>query len=193
MTIDAVVKVGGGLLARASALDEVLTAVVDAANGRRLVVVPGGGPFADAVREADARFGLPATAAHWMAILAMDQYAELLVSRRPELALVRSAGDAEMAIDAARVPVLAPSGWLRAADPLPHSWEVSSDSLAAWIAGALGARGLVLLKPDGVDGDTDVVDAHFARALPAGVAHLVLGADRVPSLRSVLDQTLGRR
>ena len=193
MTIDAVVKVGGGLLARASALDEVLTAVVDTANGRRLVVVPGGGPFADAVREADARFGLPDTTAHWMAILAMDQYALLLVSRRPELALVRSAAEAELALDARRVPVLAPSEWLRAADPLPHSWDVSSDSLAAWIAGALGARGLALLKPEGARNGADVVDAHFARALPAGVAHLVLGADRVRSLGSALDQTLGRR
>ncbi len=193
MTIDAVVKLGGGLLARASALDEALTAIVAAAVGRRIVVVPGGGPFADAVRAADARFGLPAATAHWMAILAMDQYAHLLVSRRPELALARTADEAAGAIDARRVPVLAPAEWLRAADPLPHSWDVTSDSLAAWLAGTLGARRLVLIKPDGVRTGAGAVDAHFVRALPAGVAHLVLGADRLHALASALDEQAGRR
>jgi dihydroneopterin aldolase len=193
VTIDAVVKLGGGLLARASALDEALAAIVAAASGRRLVVVPGGGPFADAVRTADARFGLPDAAAHWMAVLAMDQYAHLLASRRSELALVRTADEAARAIDAGRVPVLAPAEWLRAADPLPHSWDVSSDSIAAWLAGALGARRLVLLKPDGVRTGAGAVDAHFSRALPAGVAHAVLGADRLHALASALDEEAGSR
>jgi aspartokinase-like uncharacterized kinase len=193
VTIDAVVKVGGGLLARASALDEVLAAIVDVARERRLVVVPGGGPFADAVRSADARFGLPDDAAHWMAILAMDQYAHLLVARRTELALVRTADEAALAIDGGRVPVLAPAEWMRRVDPLPHSWDVSSDSLAAWIAGALGARRLVLLKPDGVRDGADAVDAHFGQALPTGVAHLVLGADRVQALASALGGSHGER
>ena len=193
MTIDAVVKVGGGLLVRPEALDEVLAAIVAAARGRRLVVIPGGGPFADAVRAAEARFDLPDTTAHWMAILAMDQYAHLLASRRPELALVRTMEEAAHVLDTGRVPVLAPAEWLRAADPLPHSWDVTSDSLAAWLTGALGARQLVLLKPDGVHGGAGAVDAHFSHALAAGIAHVVLGADRARSLASALNEMGGER
>ena len=40
------------------------------------------------------------------------------------------------ALSAGHVPVLAPSRWLREADPLPHAWTVTSDSIAAWVAGA---------------------------------------------------------
>jgi 5-(aminomethyl)-3-furanmethanol phosphate kinase len=146
---------------------------------RTLVVVPGGGPFADAVRRADRRFGLDDTAAHWMAILAMDQYAHLLAQLAPAAVLVRGPGE----IRARRLNVLAPAGWLRRADPLPHAWSVTSDSIAAWIARALVAGGLVLLKD--VDGQLEdgarrpprlrarvgrrrlagVVDDYFARAL----------------------------
>ena len=32
------------------------------------------------------------------------------------------------------------------ASPLPHSWDVTSDTIAAWIAGQLKAQSLVLLK-----------------------------------------------
>jgi len=80
-TIDAVVKVGGSLLADATQLDAVLDVLAAASRERRLLVVPGGGPFADAVREVDRQVRLPDAAAHWMAVLAMDQYGHVLVAR----------------------------------------------------------------------------------------------------------------
>ena len=83
-----------------------------------------------------------------------------------------------------RVPVLAPSRWLRDADPLPHSWDVTSDSLAAWIAGVVGARRLVLIKPPGASGQ--VVDAYFSGTLPASVKAVIVTADRLDELRSAL-------
>src|SRR5213078_163068 len=86
-------------------------------------------------------------AAHWMAVLGMDQYAHALAARLPEAALVDGDGGISAAIQAGRLPVLAPYHWLRAADPLPHSWEVTSDTIAAWLAGQLGARRVVLIKP----------------------------------------------
>ena len=63
--------------------------------------------------------------------------------------LVSDAGGLSAVFDLAHVPVLAPYAWLRRADSLPHSWQVTSDSIAAWIARALGARRLVLVKPPG--------------------------------------------
>jgi hypothetical protein len=77
--------------------------------------------------------------------------------------------------------VLAPYRWLRDADPLPHSWDVTSDSIAAWVAGALGARRLVLVKPPGASGD-GAVDAYFARVLPAHIAAEIISADRIGDL-----------
>jgi len=75
---DLVVKVGGGLLAQLEHLDGALKAIADVARDRRVLIVAGGGPFADAVRTVDARIGLGDDQAHWMAVLAMDQYAHLL-------------------------------------------------------------------------------------------------------------------
>src|SRR5690606_31775884 len=75
---EAVIKVGGSL-AGDPALPRLLETLAElAAAGQRRVVVPGGGPFADAVRAACAAHDPGPSAAHWMAILAMDQYAHLL-------------------------------------------------------------------------------------------------------------------
>jgi (4-(4-[2-(gamma-L-glutamylamino)ethyl]phenoxymethyl)furan-2-yl)methanamine synthase len=179
--IDVVVKIGGSLLAH----EVTLTAVLDAL-GRSVhtLVVPGGGPFADAVREVYGRGAVDDDAAHWMAVLAMDQYAELLAARISQGSLVTSLGEARRAVAAGRVPVLAPSRWLREADPLPHSWDVTSDSIAAWVAGQARASTLVLVKPPGATGV--LTDAYFARARPAGVECLELTADRLETLRHSL-------
>jgi 5-(aminomethyl)-3-furanmethanol phosphate kinase len=174
-----VVKVGGGLTAVPGALERVCSAVAAAARRHPMVIVPGGGPFADAVREFDRRVGLSAEAAHWMAILAMDQYAEVLASQIPGAVLVEDAGPIGELLGSGLAIILAPSRWMRAADALPHGWEVTSDSIAAFIAGALGAERLVLIKPFSAQ---DTVDPYFASALPAGMPYTLLGWDRLDDL-----------
>ncbi len=111
-----------------------------------------------------------------MAVLGMDQYAHLLASRVSRGVVVSSRAEIERPYVRGQLPVLAPSAWLSAADPLPHSWDVTSDSIAAWVAGELRAARLVLVKPPGAHG-ADIVDAHFHRALPPTVAHDCLAAD----------------
>ena len=187
-----VVKVGGGLLSRAGAFDRVTEALTAFTRGRRVLIVPGGGPFADAVRQMFKRIKIGEDAAHWMAVLSMDQYAHALAARIPGAALLHEQADIAATIAAGRLPVLAPYRWLELADPLPHSWEVTSDSIAAWVAGALGARRLVLIKP--ARGETKkLVDPLFLRTLPAGVEHLIITADDLGQLDVVLDEGGGSR
>src|SRR5439155_1691987 len=147
------------------------------------VVVTGLGEFlgAAAVREMFKRVKIGDDAAHWMAVLGMDQFAHALAARLPEAALVDGDGGIAAALQATRLPVLAPYRWLRAADPLPHSWEVTSDSIAAWLAGQLRARRIVLLKPAHA-GPKKLVDAYFLRTLPHGVEHLIVTADDLGQL-----------
>jgi aspartokinase-like uncharacterized kinase len=175
-----VIKIGGGLLGVPGALEAVCATV--GAMGRRepIVVLPGGGPFADAVRELDRTRGLSADAAHWMAILAMDQYAHLLAERIEEASLVEESGAIAGELAAGHVVVLAPSRWLRAADPLPHNWDATSDSVAAFVAGALDARRLVLVKPAAVG--EGGVDRYFSTVVPAGLEVNVVPWDRFAEL-----------
>ena len=183
--VETLVKLGGGVLAHPEHFNAAIAAIGAAARERRLLVVPGGGPFADAVRDVDRRLRLPDDAAHWMAALAMDQYAYLIGARLAGSVLVAEPSEIAAALDAGHLPVLAPSRWLRAADPLPHAWTVTSDSIAAWVAGRVGARRLVLIKPAGATG-SKLVDAYFPRALPAHVTSVIVPVDQLDALHSAL-------
>jgi probable H4MPT-linked C1 transfer pathway protein len=186
--IDLVVKVGGGLLEHIVHLDRVLSAISAASRTVRLVVVPGGGPFADAVRHVDERLTLGDDEAHWMAVLGMDQYAHLLAGRLACGDVVSSRAQLEAAHGRGRIPVVAPSMWLKAADPLPHSWDVTSDSIAAWVADELNADRLLLIKPPGARGP-NLVDAYFEKARPPLCACDCLEADQAIAL---LNRTAAR-
>jgi aspartokinase-like uncharacterized kinase len=179
-----VIKIGGGLLGVAGALDSVCAAVGRVARKQSIVVVPGGGPFAETVRRFEQEVELSPSAAHWMAHLAMDQYALVLAERIARGVVVEEPGEISAAWNGGLIPVLAPSRWMKAADVLPHSWEVTSDSIAAFIAGALDAARLILIKP--VSNGREPLDPYFARALPAGLSYTVLGCDQLDGLSNGL-------
>jgi aspartokinase-like uncharacterized kinase len=171
------VKVGGGLTAIPGALDAVCGVISAAGTRWPILVVPGGGPFADAVRAFDRQVGLSAEAAHWMAMLGMDQYAHVLAERIAGAVLVEEPGDITEALRTPAVAVLAPARWMRAADMLPYTWDVTSDSIAAFIAGAVDAERLILVKP--VSGGTELLDPFFQTALPAGLPVAVVEWNRL--------------
>ena len=143
-----VFKVGGGLAREAGdgALRTLCRTVGEAGARHPLLVVPGGAAFADAVREHDSRFALRPATAHRMAILAMDQFGWLLCDLIPGAVRCVDLGSARAAAVRRETPVLLPAALL-AGDPLPASWAVTSDSIAAWAAGAGNAGRLVLVKP----------------------------------------------
>lgn len=131
-----VLKVGGSLIEVASNLIGYLSAAhVDA------LVVPGGGPFAETVR----RYGdsVDDTTAHWMAVLAMNQYGLYLGTS--EATLVEDLRALQPGIC-----ILLPFKILHEHDPLPHSWEVTSDSIACWVAHKLHADLVIATDVDGI-------------------------------------------
>ena len=156
--IEVVAKVGGSL-SRGANLRALCLLLADLGCERRLLVVPGGGPFADTVRDCDGRYGLSDAASHWMAILAMDQFGCLLLDLIPRSEPARDADAARKIALSGRVPVFMPFDLLRRTDPLPHNWMVTSDSISAWVAELVRAPQLVLLKsvdglPDSLGRDT---------------------------------------
>ena len=130
----------GGAQARRGRLGEWLDAAARCAG--RLVVVPGGGPFADVVRAMQAEIGFDEAAAHEMA---MSQFGRALVSLRPGFELAASGEALQEALARGVTPVWSPERMALEAGLAP-SWDLTSDSLAAWLAGRLGAERLILVK-----------------------------------------------
>jgi aspartokinase-like uncharacterized kinase len=146
----AIIKLGGSH-ATGPYLKDWLTAI--AAEAGSIAIVPGGGPFADAVRTAQASIGYDDRAAHAMALMAMAQFGCALRSLNPALTLAASRSAILRAIKDGKVPVWSPEPMARAA-ALPETWDLTSDSLAAWLAGALGAGRLLLVKHGRFEGAT---------------------------------------
>ncbi|MEP9353224.1 aspartate kinase [Xanthobacter sp. KR7-65] len=143
MTI--VLKIGGSL-GRAGAPRTLLARL---AGRPGTVLVPGGGALADGVRVLQPAWGLSDGAAHKMALLAMEQTAHAFLDLEPRLHAADSLAGLRAA--AGRGTAL----WLPAAMTLGEptireSWDVTSDSLALWLAVQLGAARLVLVKAPGV-------------------------------------------
>ncbi|MEW6231010.1 MAG: hypothetical protein AB1566_01700 [Chloroflexota bacterium] len=159
--MDAVLKVGGSL-SRGQGLTALGREIGRLGAQHRLLVVPGGGEFADAVRDHHRRYRLSEATAHRMALLAMDQYGCLLGDLVPGSVLVEDLLSARRVAAGGQTPILLPSSLLTQADPLPHSWQVTSDSIAAWVAGQVRAPRLILLKD--VDGLFSADPAQSERA-----------------------------
>jgi aspartokinase-like uncharacterized kinase len=159
-----IVKLGGSLIEA----PELRRWLAELAAARRHLVVPGGGPFADAVRRAQAAIGFDDLAAHRMAILAMQQYGLLMGSLEPRLRLAET--EAEMTADG-RSAIWLPWRMIGRDESTQASWDVSSDSLALILATRLRARRLVLVK-SGNEGAPDLVDAAFARLRPSYAGEL---------------------
>jgi 5-(aminomethyl)-3-furanmethanol phosphate kinase len=157
-----VVKLGGSF-ARSTRLQKWLDALTSCSG--RLVIVPGGGPFADAVRAAQCAMGFDDRAAHYMALLAMEQFGHALISRHGLLAPADSIEAIWCEVARQRVPVWMPSRMIAAASDIAESWDVTSDSLAAWLAGKLAASRLLLIKHL----ESPVAQAHLAELAASGV------------------------
>jgi aspartokinase-like uncharacterized kinase len=186
-----VIKLGGGLARMPGGLARAAAAIQQAALRSPLLVVPGGGVLADAVHAAENDLRLTPEAAHWMAILAMDQFAHAIACVMRSARVVYDAAEVQEALASSLVPVLAPYRWLLAADVLPHSWDATSDSIAAFVAGALDAESLVLLKPVGGPLAT-LVDPCFQSVRPVGLKVVVLGSEELNRLSMVAADASGR-
>ena len=148
--MDAVIKIGGSLAEDPEQLTGLCRKLGELAKDSAVVVVPGGGSFADVVREFDKRFNLSGTISHRMAVLAMDQFGLLLSQIIPDSCATYLLEDAKQLSEIGVVPIFLPSRLMFQADPLENSWDVTSDSIAAYVASRLHAAKVVLVTD--VDG-----------------------------------------
>lgn len=192
-----VVKLGGSLSESAQhgqPLRDWLSMLAEAGVGR-VVIVPGGGRFADAVRDAQQRWRFDDLAAHNMAVLAMAQTAHLLCGLQPALHRCDREGELAAALRLGRVAVWSPLELQRERADADTGWDVTSDSIALGLAMRLGARRLVVVKSCAVDasaslealGAAGIVDRGFAaRAARASMSIAVVGTAQCEAIRTAL-------
>jgi 5-(aminomethyl)-3-furanmethanol phosphate kinase len=187
-----VVKLGGSHAL--SPLLRVWLGAIGRAAGR-VAVVPGGGPFADAVRMAQPAMGFDDETAHDMALMGMAQYARALTGLAGGFVYADTLEAVRNALARSEIPMWSPWPMLRAHPDIPRSWEVTSDSLAVWLGAALSARHVVLIKhrppptdrsPSAMvqDGLVDAAFARFAARFEGTV--LVAGPDDLAAAGAIL-------
>ncbi len=149
--MDAVIKIGGSLAEDPERLRVLCAKLSEFAKKYAIVVVPGGGRFADVVRDFDKRFTLSSVVSHRMAILGMDQFGLLLSQIIPNSCATYLLGDAKQLSEIRIVPIFLPSRLMFREDPLENSWDVTSDSIAAYVASRSHvAKVLLVTDVDGV-------------------------------------------
>jgi aspartokinase-like uncharacterized kinase len=174
-----VVKLGGSH-ALSPHLKHWLTAIAQTQG--QTVLVPGGGPFADAVRLAQPTMGFDDDTAHDMALMAMAQYGRALTNLAEGFTYADTLEAVRDAVAHEQIPIWSPWPMLRAHPDIPRSWDVTSDSLAIWLATTLNARRVILIKPRTTP-ETDLVDAafpHFTARFSGTVQ--IAGPDDLPTL-----------
>ncbi|MCX7899556.1 MAG: uridylate kinase [Methylocystis sp.] len=120
-----------------------------------LTLVCGGGSFADAVRAAQPAMGFDNVVAHAMAVLAMEQCAMALASLHEGLAPAATPAEISGAHKRGRIALWRPAIMVAAARDIAPGWDVTSDSLSAWLARRLDAPALLLIKSVDIGKDHD--------------------------------------
>jgi len=133
--------VGGSLLKNEAKLHDFCKELGEVMARHLVLVVPGGGAFADLVRKIDERLRLKPLTSHLMALLAMEQYGLLLADLIPNVRVIARLSDLDD-----RSALLLPYVEVREDHQLPPSWSVTSDAIAARIAERLGISKLLLVK-----------------------------------------------
>jgi aspartokinase-like uncharacterized kinase len=139
-----VIKIGGSLQ-ESDCLTEWLNCLIEYGAGR-VVIVPGGGKYADAVRQDQIENGFDDVKAHKLALLAMEQYAQLFSSIVPELQCVSDLDSINSCLHNNQVPVWLPYKMIEGEKEIPASWEAGSDALAIWLAKQLNSNSVILVK-----------------------------------------------
>src|SRR5665647_1290561 len=145
-----IVKVGGSLALYPEKLRNLCTKINEISKEQKLIIVPGGGEFADVVRCVDKRFHLSCNTSHKMAILGMDQYGLLLSDLMPYSVTANKLIEIKHFLDLDQLPIFLPSNSMIREDPLKNSWAVTSDSIAVYIASRLKVTKVLLITD--VDG-----------------------------------------
>jgi len=147
----AIFKIGGKILENFDNLNSTISQLRQLYKKKlifNIILIPGGGSFANFIRNAHSELKFTEELAHWMGIISMNYNGLELNKQFPKL---------EVTEDFNRLKNLKknfclflPFQFLKDNDKLPHSWDTTSDSITLFLAKELGLNECFLIKD--VDG-----------------------------------------
>ncbi len=144
---NAVFKIGGKILENSKNLEctiSQLKKLYEDNTLQKIIIIPGGGSYANFIRSIDKNLVLGDDLAHWMAIFSMDYNGKDLNRKFPDFECI---DDFKKIQSAKRIfCIFLPFNYLRKNDELPHSWDVTSDSIAIYIANKLNLNECYFIK-----------------------------------------------
>ncbi|MBQ6350182.1 MAG: delta 1-pyrroline-5-carboxylate synthetase [Methanobrevibacter sp.] len=139
-----VVKIGGSLFPD-YAID-----LADKLKDTSSVIILGGGEFANLIRKYDAEQEFSQEVNHWTAIDCMDIMAKLVDDKVESAKLAFTVDEIEEISNEGFTPIFIVSQFLKTEDPFECSWDVTSDSIAAYVAHLLNAKLLIVTNVNGI-------------------------------------------
>ena len=166
-----VVKLGGSLLKNTQ--ENFLACLAHiATQNTPTIVVCGGGKFADCVRHAQNQWHFSDGCAHEMAILSMQQTAIMSQNLFPVFTLCSTMNS----VSYPHLAIWSPSIDELNLDQVPATWDMTSDSLAAWLANKVHATQLLIVKACEVEANTSLDDLVQKGIVDAQFPHFVKNA-----------------
>lgn len=142
--IKQVVKIGGSLF------PEYAIDLAKRLENTNSCIVLGGGEFANLIRKYDNEIKFTEETNHWTAIDCMDIIAKLVNDKVDSAKLAYSIKDVNQIVDEGFTPIFVVSEFLKTEDFFECSWDVTSDSIAAYISHLLNAKLLIVTNVNGI-------------------------------------------
>ena len=142
--IKQVVKIGGSLFPK-YAID-----LADRLENTGSLIILGGGEFANLIRKYNDEMDFSEETNHWTAIDCMDIIAKLVNDKVESARLAYTIDEAKEISDEGLTPIFVVSEFLRVEDPFECSWDVTSDSIAAYVAHLINAKLLIVTNVNGI-------------------------------------------
>ncbi|MBR3140722.1 MAG: delta 1-pyrroline-5-carboxylate synthetase [Methanobrevibacter sp.] len=139
-----VVKIGGSLFPD-YAID-----LADKLKNTESLIILGGGEFANLIRKYDEDINFSDETNHWTAIECMDIISKLVNDKVKSTKLAYSIDEANEISDKGFTPIFVVSEFLKTNDPFECSWDVTSDSIAAYVADIFDAKLLIVTNVNGI-------------------------------------------
>ncbi|MHA2181477.1 MAG: amino acid kinase family protein [Promethearchaeota archaeon] len=145
-------KIGGKILENFEDLNSTisqLTQLFDRGRIQKIILIPGGGSLVNFIRKVYSELKFTEELGHWMGIISMNYNGIELGKKFPELDVIEDINRLKQ-LDRT-LSIFLPYRFLKEIDKLPHSWDVTSDSITLFLAKELEIRHCFLIKDiDGI-------------------------------------------